>query len=137
MKAINHFVVLVFLLTSICSLESCSSSEPLEESEEQIFVKKMEGTWKTAVVTYDGVDVTKSFPGLTLSILDKSIRVENPMPPIWKSTSSFTLNPVGNTFEAERNDGLLMNVTFQSPQKMVFIFIRCIFANRKSGGCSG
>jgi hypothetical protein len=120
----NNFLS-VIALSMILILGSCGAgNESAKETSEQVFMKKISGTWNVGVVTYDGVDVTKSFPSMIVSLgEDKTIKVTNPIVPMWKSASTFVLQPSGTTFQLKRNDGLLMSVESPTAQKLVITFL--------------
>ena len=125
MNSLKTLFSISILFLVIVMLNSCaSSSEPAKETAEQLFLKQLAGTWNTSVVTYDGVDVTKSFPSMRITLSeDKSIQVTNPVAPIWKATGTFVLEPIGSSFQLKRNDGLLISVESSTSTKLVLTFL--------------
>lgn len=105
-------------------LSSCKGGgDPIEQTEEEIFLTKITGIWNTSVAQVDGKDVTKSFPGMVVTITDaKGITVTNPVSPMWKAASTFTLEPSGSSFTVKRNDGLVISVPEVTTTKIVLAF---------------
>jgi len=116
----SSFTLLIITLSFIC----CNKSDdPATETEEQVFLSEIAKTWKSSVVMLDGVDVSKSFSGLVVTFsTDKTITVTNPLPPMWKESGSFNLQPNGSTFLIKRNDGLNINVVEATDQRLVLNF---------------
>lgn len=124
MKTRKDTLIIYIATIAIGFLAACSGSDPFTESSEQVFLKKISGTWNSSIVTYDGVDVTKSFQSMVLVINEnKTITVTNPVAPIWKGTGTFTLVPSGTTFQLKRNDGLLISAELLTPQKLALTFL--------------
>ncbi len=124
MNTRKYTLTIYVVIIVIGLLAACSGSDPSPESTEQLFLKKISGTWDTSIVTYDGVDVTKSFQSMVLTINEnKSISVTNPVSPIWKVAGTFVLIPSGTNFKLKRNDGLLINIESTTSQKLVLTFL--------------
>jgi len=116
----SGFTLLIITLSFICCNKS---NDPATETEEQVFLSEIAKTWKSSVVMLDGVDVSKSFTGLVVTFsTDKTITVTNPLPPMWKESGSFNLQPNGSTFFIKRNDGLNINVVEATDQRLVLNF---------------
>lgn len=124
MKNISNYIVIGLLVLGLIALESCGKDEPIvEETQEEVFLSKISGDWKSSTVTLDGKDVSKSFPGLGIVITEaKQITVTNAVPPIWKGTGTFTLQPVGSSFQLKRDDGVIMTLTQPTAQKLLLKF---------------
>lgn len=112
------------MVTSLTHLSSCDKEDVVEETGEEVFLKEITGDWSVATVILDGKDVSQSFPGLKIAIADsKQVTVTNAVPPIWNGTGTFTLEPVGNSFQLKRNDGVVMTLTQPSASKMILKFL--------------
>jgi hypothetical protein len=124
MKPIHiRLFLLVAFISLLVHLSSCKGDDPVTETEEEIFLRKIEGNWKSSVAVLDGKDVSKSFPGLAIMINEnKAITVTNPVAPIWKAASTFVLEQSGTTYNLKRNDGLLISVPEVTSGKIVLIF---------------
>lgn len=120
LKSCAVFVVLI----SAMYLSSCKGSDdPTEKTQEEIFLDKIGGSWKPSVILLDGKDVSQSFPGMIISISEnKTITVTNPVPPIWKGSATFVLQPNGSTFLVKRDDGLVISVPESSATRIVLTF---------------
>jgi hypothetical protein len=124
MKYSSTYIQIILLAIGLSTLVSCKKDDPIvEETQEEIFLDKISGDWKTSAVTLDGMDVSKSFPGLGIVITEaKQITVTNAVPPIWKGTGTFTLQPVGSSYQLKRDDGVLMTVTQPTDKKLLLKF---------------
>jgi hypothetical protein len=113
----------ISLLAACVTLQSCKKDEVIEQTHEELFLEKINKAWTVTSVMMDGKDVSKSFPGLNIAITDtKQIIVINAVPPIWKGTSTFQLEPVGDTYQLKRDDGVLITVTEPSDKKLILKF---------------
>jgi hypothetical protein len=122
MKTTKNTFLLLISIVVMGAFQACSNNDPQPVTKEQQFLKQIAGTWKSEVVMYDGIDVTRSFAGLSI-VFDEAqtITVTNPVPPIWKSSGSFVLVPSGNSFQLKRNDGLTVTAEPLS-EKLVLTF---------------
>ncbi len=112
------------VLVGLSATLSCNQKQPIEEETEQIvFLNKISGDWRMNRVQVDGLDVTKSFPGLSLVISPtRNILVTNPVSPIWKTAAQFTLEPTGASFQLKRDDGVLITVEQPSATQLALRF---------------
>lgn len=117
------YTLLVSIVTGLSLLASCKKDAVIDETEEDIFVSNLVGTWVATAVQADGKDVSSSFPGLKITISDtRLITVTNAVPPIWKGSASFSLLPAGDSFQLKREDGVVMTLRQPSAKKMLLSF---------------
>lgn len=124
MKKIHHLLLSVIMVTGLIQLSSCKKDAVITETEEDIFMNKITGNWNVGTVMLDGMDVSKSFPGLKIAISDaKQITVTNAVPPIWKNTGMFTLEAAGGDFRLIRDDGVAMTAVQNGTDKLTLEFL--------------
>lgn len=110
-------MLLVAVLAGL--LSGCGDDD---ENSESAFLRKLAGTWHIATVTLDNRDLTPLFGETTLTIhRNKTYNVEDGMPPIWPSESSFTLVPTHepNQYKLIRDDGTEVRVQSLSTKELV------------------
>ncbi len=124
MKTSKQFFYPFFIMVVLMGISGCKKDEVIEQTEEEIFMEQISGRWTAASVTLDGKDVSKSFPGLQITISDtKQLTVQNAVPPIWKGSAAFQLQPAGNSFQLLRDDGVLMTLTQPAANRLVLKFL--------------
>jgi hypothetical protein len=124
MKKIHKLLVFASVIIGMMQLTSCKKDAVIAETEEDIFMNKITGSWNVSTVMLDGKDVSKSFPGLKIAIAaTKQVTVTNAVPPIWNGTGTFTLEPAGGTFQLKRNDGVVMTVVQNGTDKLTLEFL--------------
>jgi hypothetical protein len=119
MKAIPYITVL--MLGSMLFMQACGGDD--EPSAEKVFLEQIAGSWQISKADFDGKDVTNSFPGMVVTINeDKSFTVTNAVPPMWKSSNTFTLTGAGTSFQINRDDGLIITVNQVTDAKLILKF---------------
>lgn len=102
-------VVLIGVLLVL--LQSCKHDDAAPDDLD-VFTKKFSQTWQTHRVAVDDIDVTSSFPGMTITFRnDLSYSVANPVAPIWPSAGKFEVTQVSDDqYNIKRSDGVVIEV---------------------------
>ena len=109
MKKIS--LILCILLGAFVGCKHSSDPEPEPDP--------LINTWTVNSVSLDGVFVTSYYNDLKLTFATNgSLTVENPVPPVWNATGSYT---VANN-KITRNDGMVIDILSISPSKMSLQF---------------
>lgn len=123
---------------AIGTLAGCDDEPAV--SKEEVFLNDLNGQWTLTAgqVTVDGKDVTNAFKGMTITFsTGKNYAVINPMPPLWPSGGSFTLEAASNDlFDIRRDDNVLVSVTSLSPT-MVALQLQYTAPSGRANSVSG
>ena len=113
-------LLLLASITAVTIFSSCDGSE--EPTDEEVFLKKISNEWTltSGYVKLDGVDVSPSFAGMTITFTtSKTYAVTHAPSPLWPASGSFKLEKVSKgVYDILRDDGVVITVSDLTEQTL-------------------
>jgi hypothetical protein len=132
----------LYPLAALCllvTLAGCSSDNDTAPSDEDQYIKKLQGTWKLTDARVDGMLVNNAFDNLELNLDGKNYEVTNAVPPIWPNDGNFMLEQVqgAQPYVLVRNDEVVMTVAGLTATTLVLKFQYASADNGRFDSISG